>query len=123
IKADAGRERPAPLRRARTDRIGSGMDQAVFDAWAETIRPRLMRLAYRFLWNRHDAEEIVQDALLLAWQRARQLSDLARRNAWIYRATIHGSLNRRRRLWRRTERSTEGMYEAEAAQSSEPETD
>ncbi|UCD28351.1 MAG: RNA polymerase sigma factor [Planctomycetota bacterium] len=70
-------------------------EQAIGEIF-ENLRPRLVRLAYRFLWNTHDAEEIVQDALVLAWQRIR-LSSPHQRNAWLYRTTINLSLNRLRK--------------------------
>lgn len=65
--------------------------------WLEDMRPRLVRLAMRFLWNGHDAEEIAQDALLCAYQRLDRLRDAAKRNAWIYRITINLAHNRARR--------------------------
>jgi len=69
-----------------------------FQRWAESHRPVLVRLAYRYLWNVHDAEEIVQDAMTLAWREAGQVSDLKHRDAWLYRATINLAMNRLRRL-------------------------
>lgn len=65
--------------------------------WVESVRPRLVRLASHMLGNAADAEEVVQDALALAWQRKAGEADEARRNAWAYRVTINLSLNRRRR--------------------------
>ena len=38
-----------------------------------SIRDRLVRLAYRFVWNHDDAEEIAQDALATACERSGEL--------------------------------------------------
>lgn len=61
------------------------------------MRPRLLRLAYRLLWNAHDAEEIAQEALATAWRRVSQLNDPGKRNTWLYRVVINLSRNRLRR--------------------------
>ncbi len=69
-----------------------------FAHWAVEIRPRLVALARRFLWNTHDAEEVAQEALMLAWRDIGKLKDAGKLNAWAYRTTVNLSLNRRRRL-------------------------
>ncbi len=70
---------------------GAGMD-----VWMMSLRPRLVALARRFLWNAHDAEEVTQEALMLAWKHATELIP-ATRNAWVYRTTINLCLSRLRR--------------------------
>jgi RNA polymerase sigma-70 factor (ECF subfamily) len=63
------------------------------------MRPSLVRLAYRYLWNAHDAEEIVQDAIALAWREAGQETTAAEHgDAWLYRVTINLAINRLRRI-------------------------
>lgn len=49
----------------------------------ETQRPRLLRLAYRMLGGRHDAEDVVQEAWL-RWQRSDQ-SAVLEPAAWLTR--------------------------------------
>jgi len=68
-----------------------------FAAWLDAMRPRLIRLAMRLVWNAHDAEEIAQEALAVAWQRIGRLKDPAKRNAWLYSITVNLSLNHVRR--------------------------
>jgi RNA polymerase sigma-70 factor (ECF subfamily) len=75
---------------------GSSDQQAVGEIF-EKLRPQLVRLAYRFAWNTHDAEEIVQDAIMLAWQQLKRLKNQQKLNAWLYRTTINLSLNRLRK--------------------------
>ena len=74
-----------------------GRSVAEAEIWMRAIRPRLTALARRFLWNAHDAEEVAQDALLLAWKNADQLLDVGARNAWVYRTTINLCISRLRR--------------------------
>lgn len=52
-------------------------------------RDRLVRLAYRFLWNRDDAEDVVQDALSIAHQRTEDLRDSSSRWAWVCRIVVN----------------------------------
>ena len=60
-------------------------------------RGRLVRLAYRFLWNWHDAEDAVQDALALAQQKRSQLKDQAKWQFWVRRIVIQQCHLQRRR--------------------------
>ena len=69
--------------------------------WLAEMRPRLFRLAYRMLWNSHDAEEITQDSLATALGRLGQLRDPGKRNTWLYRVVINLSKHRLRGRRRR----------------------
>lgn len=74
-------------------------------AWSPSARERLFRLAYRLLWNRADAEDAVQDALLTAFDRSAQLKDTDKWWPWIYRIVVQKCrlLGRRASLRRRHE--------------------
>lgn len=76
---------------------GQGASLTAADEWLAVMRPRLVRLARRFVWNEHDAEEIAQDALVLAWQKTGRLRNADRRDAWTYRCTVNLAMNRLRR--------------------------
>lgn len=54
-----------------------------------SIRDRLVRLAYRFVWNHDDAEEIAQYALTTACERSGELRDDDRWWSWIRRIVVH----------------------------------
>lgn len=56
---------------------------------SRTVRDRLVRLAYRFLWNQDDAEDVVQDALLEAHQHERDLRDADKWWSWVCRIVVH----------------------------------
>lgn len=73
---------------------GAGGD---FADWAGSLRPRLIALCRRFLWNSHDAEEIAQDALLLAWRESGRMRTPGRLGAWAYRTAVNLCVNRLRK--------------------------
>ncbi|MCC7292739.1 MAG: sigma-70 family RNA polymerase sigma factor [Phycisphaerales bacterium] len=51
-------------------------------------RLRLVRLAYRFLWDRGEAEDAVQDALLAAHERAADVRDRGKWWSWVCRIVV-----------------------------------
>lgn len=55
------------------------------------------RIAYLVLRDAADAEEIVMDTLVTAWQRADQLRDDAALRTWLLRIATRHALSRRRR--------------------------
>lgn len=69
--------------------------------WLVQMRPCLFRLAYRLLWNSHDAEEIAQDSLTVALDRMDELREPEKRNTWLYRVAINLSKHRLRGRRRR----------------------
>jgi RNA polymerase sigma-70 factor, ECF subfamily len=77
--------------------VPAGAPLEAFEGWAGLIRPRLVSLARRFLWNVQDAEEVAQEALLIAWRNQGKLAEPGMRNAWVYRTAINLCLSRRRR--------------------------
>ncbi len=79
----------------------SGVSAPGVGHWLVQMRPRLFRLAYRLLWNSHDAEEITQDALAVALGRIDQLREPGKRNSWLYRVAINLSKHRLRGRRRR----------------------
>lgn len=62
-------------------------------------RRRLLRLAYRFCWNRSDAEDALQNAMVVALRKAEQLRDPERIWPWLCRIVVQQCrlLHRRRR--------------------------
>ena len=68
---------------------GSPSDENALRGPSRTVRDRLVRLAYRFLWNQDDAEDVVQDALLEAHQHERDLRDADKWWSWVCRIVVH----------------------------------
>lgn len=60
------------------------------------IRTRLVRLAYRFLWNQADAEDTVHDALLTAESKADDLRDDQNWWSWICKIVVNRCFERGR---------------------------
>lgn len=65
-------------------------------------RDRLFRLAYRFLWNRHDADDVVQSALTAAWEKGGQLRDHGKSWSWLCGIVVQRCRLLRRRAGRWT---------------------
>ncbi len=67
------------------------------------VRDRLVRLAYRFVWNQEDAEDAVQDALVAAHEKAGSLREADKWWSWVSRIVVQRCrlLGRRTQLGRR----------------------
>ena len=65
-------------------------------AAVEDFRRRLLRWAVKLIWNRDDAEEIVQEAFAVALSKGVQLSE-ERFGPWMFRTVGNLCLNARRR--------------------------
>jgi RNA polymerase sigma-70 factor (ECF subfamily) len=76
-------------------------DLAAFEELVDRHEERLYRVAMRLLRNENDAREVLQDALLSAWQNLAGFAGRAQFGTWIYRVTVNGALmllrSRRRR--------------------------
>ena len=87
------------------NRTAPEVEQSLDPTAAETVRGRLVRLAYRFLWNHDDAEEVAQDALAIALQKAGELRDRRKWWSWICAVVVQRCRERGRRVqrWKRHE--------------------
>lgn len=66
-----------------------------FNSWAETIRPKLVRLAASQLKDEHEAEDVVQDTLTILWRRGPE--GIANLDAYAARAVWQNAGQRRAR--------------------------
>jgi len=64
-------------------------------------RDRLVRLAYRFLWNLDDAEDVVHEALAAAHERVAELRDKRKWWSWVCRIVVRRCHEHGRRKMRR----------------------
>jgi len=87
-----------PPERRPSDPATSGLSSR---AAIEDLRRRLVRFAVKLVWNRDDAEELVQDAFKTAAAKGVGFKD-QRFEPWMYRTTTNLCANHRRR--RRPER-------------------
>jgi len=54
----------------------------------------VFRMAYRMTGNRHDAEEVVQEAFLRAYQKLKQFAGQANFGTWVYRIAANYAIDR-----------------------------
>ena len=82
-----------------------GGDERAFESLAEAHHPRLFRVAYGILRDRHLAEDATQQALLDIWRHIPRLRDAAKFEAWSYRLLVNACYDeaRRRPTWIPTE--------------------
>ena len=78
------------------------------------IRDRLLCLAYRFLWNRDEAEDAVQEALVTAHARASDLRDDDKWWPWICKIVVHQCYRQGREKRRRQQHERTGEVPADA---------
>ncbi len=70
---------------------------ARFDTFFAEEHERLFKALYFVTGNRHDAEELMQDAFLRLWERWDDISAIADPTAYLFRVALNGFRMRRRR--------------------------
>jgi len=74
-------------------------------------RDQLVRLAYRFLWNHDQAEDVAQDALIRAWAKADELRDRDQWWSWVCRIAVQRCRERGRIRQRRSKHEEKLRHE------------
>jgi RNA polymerase sigma-70 factor, ECF subfamily len=80
---------------AAVERTLSGEREA-YRALVERHSAYVYRVAYRMMGNSHDAEEVVQEAFLRAYQKLRQFAGNANFGTWVYRIAANYAIDRLR---------------------------
>ncbi len=70
---------------------------ARFDTFFEEEHDRLFKALYFVTGNRHDAEELMQDAFLSLWERWDEIGRIADPTGYLFRVALNGFRMRRRR--------------------------
>lgn len=70
---------------------------AAFAGLTAPLRPRLLAVCANIIGNAADAQDAVQDALVLAYRALPQFQQGARFSTWVFRIAIREALRRRRR--------------------------
>ena len=70
---------------------------ARFDDFFEEEHERLFKALYFVTGNRHDAEELMQDAFLKLWERWGEIHRIADPTGYLFRVALNGFRMRRRR--------------------------
>lgn len=72
-------------------------DRDAYRVLVERHSHSVFRLAYRMTGNRHDAEEVVQEAFLRGYQKLGQFAARANFGTWVYRIAANYAIDRMRR--------------------------
>lgn len=99
--------------KALLHRLQTGDERAI-DELVSTYGQRIYQLAFRYLRNREDAEEVTQDVLFKVYRKVGAFRGDAALSSWIYRITFNTAMSRLRTV-RPQERSSD-----ETSQAGEP---
>src|SRR6185436_4103969 len=76
-------------------RLQSGDEHAMAEL-AETYSSKIYQLAFRYLRNKEDAEEVTQDVLFKVYRKVGAFRGDAALSSWIYRITFNAAMSRLR---------------------------
>ncbi len=71
-------------------------DSSAVNDLAQTYGPRIQQLAFRYLKNWEDAEEVAQDVLMKVYRKIDAFRGDAALSSWIYRITFNTAMSRLR---------------------------
>ena len=71
-------------------------ERDAFRVLVERHSQNVFRLAYRMTGNQHDAEEVVQEAFLRAYQKLGQFAARSNFGTWVYRIAANYAIDRMR---------------------------
>jgi RNA polymerase sigma-70 factor (ECF subfamily) len=77
------------------DRLKRG-DEGAMAELAETYSSKIYQLAFRYLRNKEDAEEVTQDVLFKVYRKVGAFRGDAALSSWIYRITFNAAMSRLR---------------------------
>ena len=65
------------------------MNTQSFEWVVKTYSPMLLRIAFLYLRNRTDAEDVAQEVLLRYWQKQPQFDSEEARKSWLYKTAVN----------------------------------
>ena len=92
-------------------------DRDAFRVLVERHSRNVFRLAYRLTGNQHDAEEVVQEAFLRAYQKLEQFEARANFGTWVYRIAANYAIDRMRQ--RKSEEANRALPARETEEGAE----
>jgi RNA polymerase sigma-70 factor (ECF subfamily) len=84
-----------PMHDDLLQRLKNGDDRALTDL-ADTYGTKIYQLAFRYLRNKEDAEEVAQDVLFKVYRKVGEFRGDAALSSWIYRITFNAAMSRLR---------------------------
>src|SRR5712664_1429096 len=92
-------------------------DRDAYRVLVERHSHNVFRLAYRMTGNRHDAEEVVQEAFLRGYQKLSQFAARSNFGTWVYRIAANYAIDRMRQ--RKSEDSNRALPARETEDGAE----
>ena len=71
-------------------------DELALAELADAYRSKIYQLAFRYLRNKEDAEEVTQDVLFKVYRKVDAFRGDAALSSWIYRITFNAAMSRLR---------------------------
>ena len=97
-------------------RLKAGDERALADL-ADEYGTKIYQLAFRYLRNKEDAEEVTQDVLFKVYRKVGEFRGDAALSSWIYRITFNAAMSRVRTA--EFQRSQEQLRQATASEDAE----
>jgi RNA polymerase sigma-70 factor (ECF subfamily) len=110
----------APTTRDLVERLRAHDATAVGDLSA-AYGAKIYQLAFRYLKNREDAEEVAQDVLLKVYQKIDAFRGDAALSSWIYRITFNAAMSRLREFKHNLPTVSDAPKDDETARTTKPE--
>jgi|SRR4051812_11434287 len=105
----------AETTRNLVDRLKAHDPAAVSDL-SDTYGSKIFQLAFRYLKNREDAEEVAQDVLLKVYHKIDAFRGDSALSSWIYRITFNAAMSRLREFKQNLPEAPETSRDNDAAQ-------
>src|SRR5438067_9774165 len=86
---------PNPQNERLLTRLQRGDEQALSDL-IDTYGAKIYQLAFRYLRNKEDAEEVAQDVLFKVHRKVGEFRGDSALSSWIYRITFNAAMSRLR---------------------------
>jgi RNA polymerase sigma-70 factor (ECF subfamily) len=95
-------------------------DRDAYRVLVERHSHNVFRLAYRMTGNRHDAEEVVQEAFLRGYQKLGQFAARSNFGTWVYRIAANYAIDRMRQRQKEDARREAPRTESQDGMEDDP---
>jgi len=100
-------------------RLQSGDERALSDL-ADPYGTKIYQLAFRYLRNKEDAEEVTQDVLFKVYRKVGSFRGDAALSSWIYRITFNAAMSRLRTAQYQRSQEDDRQLASDDADSTKP---